>query len=138
MTGFAKYDDIQGESFGGAMAFALSFNAISVNVAERSGEFATMRANGLSHRKVANLIAGENILLTIIGIVPGLVVGYAVAAAFMASYSSDQFAFSLDMRPISLVLSALAMIGVAVLSLIPAIRAVGRLNIGEIVRERAI
>jgi putative ABC transport system permease protein len=124
--------------FGGAMAFALIFNTISVNVAERSGEFATMRANGLSHRRVASLIAGENILLTCMGIIPGLIIGYAVAAVFMQSYSSDQFSFAISMRPISLMLSALAMIVVAVLSLIPAIRAVKRLDIGAIVRERAV
>lgn len=124
--------------FGGAMAFALIFNTISVNVAERSGEFATMRANGLSHRRVAALIAGENLLLTVLGIIPGLVVGYLVAGAFMASYSNDQFNLALQMRPLSLVLSALAMLAVAALSLIPAIRAVRRIDIGAVVRERAV
>ncbi|MFA9565402.1 MAG: FtsX-like permease family protein, partial [Acidimicrobiales bacterium] len=123
--------------FGGAMAFALMYNTISVNVAERSGEFATMRANGLSHAGIARLIATENILLTVMGIVPGLIVGYLVGALFMSQFSVDAFTLSFQMKASSIVLCALAMLVVAGLSLIPAIRTVRRLDIGEVVRERA-
>jgi len=124
-------------AFGAVMAFALIFNTISVNVAERESEYATMRANGLSQRKLASLITGENLLLTALGIVPGLIVGYAVAALFMQSYSSDMFAFKLDMNWTTLVLSALAMLLVALLSVIPAIRTVQHLDISKVVRERS-
>ena len=123
--------------FGGALAFALIFNIISVNVAERSGEFASMRANGLTHRRVAALIAGETGLLTVMGIVPGLLVGYLAAVALMNSFSSPEFPISTNIRPLTYAGAALVMVIVAVLSLIPAIRAVKRINVGEIVRERA-
>jgi putative ABC transport system permease protein len=119
------------------MAFALMYNTISVNVAERSGEFATMRANGLSHAGIARLIATENVLLTLMGIVPGLIVGYVVGAFFMSQFSVDAFTLSFEMKASSIVLCAVAMLVVAGLSLIPAIRTVRRLDIGEVVRERA-
>ncbi len=124
--------------FGGAMAFALIFNTISVNVAERSTEYATLRANGLSSRSIGALITGENVLLTTIGIVPGLIVGYLAARWFMSSYTSDILQFDLEMRPTTLVLAALAMIVVALLSVIPGIRTVNRLDIASVVRERAL
>ncbi len=124
--------------FGGAMAFALIFNIISVNVAERVGEFASMRANGLTHRRVASMITGETFLLTAIGIVPGLVAGYWAAVAFMNSFSSDQFPIVAEVRPWTFVLTALGLLAVAGISLIPAVRAVKRINVGEVVRERAI
>jgi putative ABC transport system permease protein len=124
--------------FGGAMAFALIFNTISVNIAERSGEYATMRANGLSQRRIGMLITGENLLLTLIGIVPGLVIGYLAAAALMSSYTSDMLQFGLELRPSTFVFAALAMIAVTLLSMIPGIRSVGRLDIAEVVRERSI
>ena len=124
--------------FGGAMAFALIFNIISVNVSERANEFASMRANGLTHRKVASMVTGETFLLTAIGIVPGLIVGYLAAVAFMNSFSSDQFPITATVRTISFVVAALAMFVVAGLSLIPALRAIKRINVGEIVRERAV
>ncbi|MGI9624147.1 MAG: FtsX-like permease family protein [Acidimicrobiales bacterium] len=123
--------------FGGAMAFALIFNIISVNVAERSGEFASMRANGLTHRRVASLIVGETGLLTAMGIVPGLIVGYLAALAFVGSFSSAEFPISAELRPLSFVGATVAMFVVAGLSLIPALKAVKRINVGEIVRERS-
>jgi putative ABC transport system permease protein len=123
--------------FGGVMAFALIFNTISVNVAEREGEYATMRANGMSRRRVAELITGENVLLTVLGIIPGLIIGYVVAAWFMQSYSSDMFTFDLEMNPMSLVISAIAMVVVALISAWPAIRTVDRLDLATVVRERS-
>lgn len=124
--------------FGGLMAFALIFNMISVNVAERSSEYATMRANGLSQRKIAYLMTGENMLLTAIGIVPGLIIGYLVAAQFMGYYSSDMFQFDLVMSWTTLLFATLFMFLVAAISLWPGIRSVRRLDIAEVVRERAV
>ncbi|HZJ48850.1 MAG TPA: FtsX-like permease family protein, partial [Acidimicrobiia bacterium] len=124
--------------FGGAMAFALIFNTISVNVAERSTEYAMMRANGLSQARIAALITGENVLLVALGIIPGLIIGYLAAAWMMSTYSSDMIKFNLEMRPSTLILSAISMIIVALLSVIPGVRTVGRLNMVEVVRERAV
>lgn len=124
--------------FGGAMAFALIFSTISVNVVERASEYATMRANGLSRREVARLITGENLLLTALGIVPGLIVGYGVAVWFMGQYSSDLFSFDLRMRPTTPVFAAAAMFVVAALSLWPGIRSVGEIDVAEVVRERSL
>ena len=124
--------------FGGLMAFALIFNMISVNVAERSTEYATMRANGMPRRRIAALIMGENMLLTLIGIIPGLIVGYLVAAQFMSYYSSDMFQFTLEMRWSTLLFSALFMLAVAAISLWPGIRSVDRIDVASVVRERAI
>ncbi len=125
-------------AFGAAMAFSLIFNTISVNVAERSGEYASMRANGLSLHRIGALIVGENLFLTILGIIPGLVVGYFFAYAYMGSFSSDLFSFNLEMRGSTLVLSALAMVAVAALSLVPGIRSVRNLDVAAVVRERSL
>ena len=124
--------------FGGALAFALIFNIVSVNVAERTSEFASMRANGLTYRKVANMINGEVFLLVILGIVPGLFIGYLAAVAFMNSFSSPEFAITAQLRPATYVGATIAMLVVAGLSLIPALRAIKRINVGEIVRERSV
>ncbi|MGA7226734.1 MAG: FtsX-like permease family protein [Acidimicrobiia bacterium] len=122
---------------GGALAFALMFNTISVNVAERSGEFATMRANGLSHANIARLVATENVLLTVLGLIPGVLIGYWSGAFFLSAFSNDVFILDFYMSPLSIAGTALALLLVAGLSLIPALRTVRRLDIGKVVRERA-
>ena len=68
---------------------------------------------------------------------PGILVGLAAGAWFMGQYSNDTFALTFAMRPISVAVCALVILGVAVLSLVPAIRTVRRLDIAEVVRERS-
>jgi putative ABC transport system permease protein len=123
--------------FGGAMAFALIFNIISVNVSERSAEFASMRANGLTYRQVAALIVGETALLVTIGIAPGLIAGYAAAVAFMNTFSTDQFPIEVTVRWFVFAGASAAMFVAAGLSLLPALRAVKRIDVGQMVRERS-
>lgn len=125
-------------ALGGAMAFALMYNAISVNVAERTIEFATMRANGLSHRSIAGLIAFENIMLTAMGVIPGTILGYLVGIFFMRQFSVDAFTLDFAMKPTSIAISIVALIGAASLSLIPAVRRIRRIDLGATVRERAV
>lgn len=124
--------------FGGTLAFALIFNTMSVNLAERAGEMATMRANGLSRRQAAALVLGENLLLTAIAIPPGLWLGTLAADALMASYSTDVFVFRAYIAPLTYALSALAMFVVTLLSLWPGLRVTDRLDIGTVVRQRSI
>ncbi len=123
--------------FGGAMAFALLFNAMTSNIAERVVEVATLRAAGARHRTLARMITAENVLMTLLGIGPGLLIGYELARLFMAQFDNDQFDFSLQMRASTLVFAALAILIVALLSQLPGLRAVRRLDVAEVVRERA-
>ncbi|MFV1971964.1 MAG: FtsX-like permease family protein, partial [Acidimicrobiia bacterium] len=114
------------------------FNTISVNIAERSGEFATLKANGMADRTIAWMIVGENLLLTAFGIVPGALLGIWISGLFMTSYNNDSFTFELTIRPLTIAVAVLAMFAVAALSMVPGVRSVRRLDIGGVVRERAV
>jgi putative ABC transport system permease protein len=123
--------------FGGAMAFTLIFNAMAVNISERSREVATLLAIGTRRRTISLLITVENLAVTLLGIPIGLVAGYWVSSLAMATFQSDMFAFTLYMRPRTLALSALAVVMVALLSGWPGLRALRRLDIPAIVKERS-
>ncbi len=122
---------------GGILAFALIYNTLVASISERAIEIAVLRTLGMPSRTISRLITGENMLLTAIGLVPGLLIGYLVSAVFMASFSSDMFRFDLQVRPTTLLLTALAIVVTGLLSQIPALRAVRNLELGRIVRERA-
>jgi putative ABC transport system permease protein len=123
---------------GGVLAFALIYNTMSANIHERSVELGVMRALGLSRRSIGAMVTGQNVLLTAIGLIPGLALGWLLAAVFMASFSSDMFSFELRMRPTTFLFTAAAILVVALLSQLPALRAVARLDLGHIVRERSV
>jgi len=124
--------------FGGVMAYSLMFNTVSMNVSERSTEFAALKASGMPDRTIAWMVAGENLLLTAIGIVPGVALGMWVSAKFIESFNNDAFTFSLSVRPLTIVVAVLSMFVVALLSLIPGVRSIRRLEIGTVIRERAV
>ncbi len=121
---------------GGILAFALIYNTLVASISERATEIAVLRTLGMPSSTISRLITGENLLLTVIGLVPGLVIGYVVSAVFMASFSSDMFRFDLEMQPTTLLFTSLAIIVTGLLSQVPAMRAVRHLELGRIVRER--
>jgi putative ABC transport system permease protein len=122
---------------GAILAFALIYNTLVASISERATEISVLRTLGMPSRTISRLITGENLLLTAIGLVPGLIVGYLVSAEYMASFSSDMFQFDLHMRPTTLLLTAIAIIITGLLSQIPAMRQVRHMELGRIVRERA-
>jgi putative ABC transport system permease protein len=124
-------------ALGAVMAFAIIFTTMSVTIVERSREVATLRTAGVRRRAIATLVAGENLLVTLLGVVPGLAVGVLGGRAFLSSYSNDQFRLDLVVRPLTLVVSALALLVVAGFSQWPGLRAVTRLDLARAVRERS-
>jgi len=124
-------------AFGAAMAFALIFNAMSVNIAERTREVGTLMAVGVDRSTVSRLITAENLAVALVGIPIGLVAGYWVSAAALASFESDMFRLSLDMRPTTLIFSALAMLVVAYLSQRPGLAAIRRMDLTRIIKDRS-
>ena len=67
--------------FGGAMAFALLYNVIQSNLAERSVEVATLRAAGMPFATLARMITLENAVVAAIGIIPGCLIAYELAVS---------------------------------------------------------
>ena len=123
--------------FGGAMAFALLYNVIQSNLAERAVEVATLRAAGMPFSTLARMITTENVIVAAIGLVPGCLIAYWVAKLYMGQFSTDWFSFSVRTHPSTFVLSALAILAVALLSELPGLRAVKRLDVAAVVRERS-
>ena len=123
--------------FGGAMAFALIFNAMSVNIAERRREVATLLAVGTDRRTISRLITTENLIVAAMGIPIGLVAGYYLSKAAMGTFSSDMFSFDLYVEPMTFVWASLAIVVVALVSQIPGLRAVRRISIPQVIKERA-
>jgi len=124
--------------FGGLLAFGIIFNTMSVNLAERTVEVATLKASGMTDRRLAGLVSLENVIVTLLGIVPGLAIGYLTAAQFMAAYDNDQFSFTLQMQPRTMLVSAAVILAVTLLSQWPGLRAIRRLDVASVVRERAV
>ncbi|WP_061961517.1 FtsX-like permease family protein [Demequina flava] len=122
---------------GTVLALAVMYVTMSVNVVERTNELATMRAAGVPLRKVAGAVATENLLATIIAIPFGLVLGVWAAAQFLASFSDDLFTLEPAWGVWTLPAAAAGVLLAALISQWPASRAIKKVDIARVVRERA-
>lgn len=116
-------------AFAVAMAFAVLFNAMTINVLEREREYATMRAIGARPTLIARLLATEAIVLWAIALLPGLVLGTWIAARLGDVIAADLFTLDVRATPLSYVLAAGGVLAIALLSLALPLRRVARLDL---------
>lgn len=122
---------------GAALAFAVIYVTMSVNLAERSTELATLRAAGVSTPRLTAALATENLTATTVALPAGLAAGAATAWVFLRSFNSDLFTLNFWLDWSTLALAALAVLGAAAMSQLPAVRLVNKVDVARVVRERA-
>ncbi len=84
-----------------ALAFVVLYNLSNTNISERIREIATIKVLGFYDKEVSSYIYRESTILTAIGIVLGLVVGYFLEGYVIKTCEVDLIMFSADIRPIS-------------------------------------
>ncbi|TDD31304.1 ABC transporter permease [Actinomadura sp. KC06] len=124
-------------AFGGLLAFTVLFATLSVNLADRGTELATLRAAGVGRRRLDRLVTAENLLVVAAGTVPGLVAGRLATGAFLGAFDSDLMSLHTGIRPATFAWSALAVLAVAWLAQRPGLRGLARSDLAALVRERA-
>ena len=125
-------------AFAVVMAAALLFNAMSANVAERSVELGTLHAAGIARGVLARLVAVENLLLTAVGIPLGLISGTLLARWFMANYETDGYRWALRMQTSTFAFIVAGIVAASLVAQLPVLRALRRIDVARIVRERAL
>ena len=59
-----------------SLSFVVLYNLSNINITERKREIATLKVLGFSNKEVDNYITRENLILTLLGIIPGFGLGY--------------------------------------------------------------
>ncbi len=114
------------------MAGAVIFNTITVNVLERQRELATMRTLGQSRGWLMGLITLENMLIGLLSLVPGIGLGIATTyQLFQVFNQSGDFYIPFYIAPQSYIIVTLLIFGTALLSQIPAMHKVNRMDLAE-------
>lgn len=123
---------------GAILALTVIYVTMTVNIAERTTELATLRAAGVSTRRIAGLLATENVAAVLLAIPIGLAAGVLAAWAALQAFHSDLFSIQLRLGWPTLLAAGLAVVAASLVSQLPAVRAVRRLDIARVVRERAL
>ena len=89
-----------------ALAFVVLYNLTNINIAERVREIATFKVLGFDNRETSSFIYKENIVLTLLGIVVGLVLGVFLTSFIVQTVEIDNIMFGREIHPTSFIYAA--------------------------------
>ncbi len=90
-----------------ALSFVVLYNLSNINITERKREIATLKVLGFYNKEVDNYITRENLILTILGIIPGCVLGYFLMFITIGTVEMENTRFLRTIAPISYLYSGI-------------------------------
>jgi putative ABC transport system permease protein len=117
--------------FGAALAFVVVYTTFTANVTERTREIATMRTIGEDNVRLTVMITLENLAIAIAAIPLGLWLGTQAANAMFLYFDIEGFELRAYIYPESIVQICVLMVAVVLLSEIPPVRRIFRLDLAE-------
>ncbi|MCM1144861.1 MAG: FtsX-like permease family protein [Blautia sp.] len=115
----------------GSLAFIVLYNLTNINITERIREIATIKVLGFYAKETADYVFRENMALTALGAVVGLLLGKWLHWLVMYYVRIDMLSFKTLVRPISYLWSLLLTFCFAVFVDIAMYRKLERINMAE-------
>lgn len=91
----------------GLLAFIVLYNLNNINITERRRELATLKVLGFYDGELAAYVYRENVILTILGVLFGLVLGTVLHFFVMRTIETEYVMFGLEIHFLSYLFSAL-------------------------------
>lgn len=91
----------------GLLAFVVLYNLSNVNIGERIRELATIKVLGFYDKEVYSYVTRETVILTLIGLLLGLVGGYFLSYFIIDTCETNMLRFNKIVEPVSFVYSAI-------------------------------
>lgn len=89
----------------GMLAFVVLYNLSNINISERVRELATIKVLGFYDREVTSYVYRENVVLTIIGAILGIGIGYFLNDFIITTCEVDLVMFARVIKPLSYILA---------------------------------
>lgn len=99
----------------GALNFIVLYNLTNINIQERKSEIATIKVLGFRRKEVYDYIFRENILLSVIGSLVGMVFGYALHQFIVRTVELDMTMFVRNLTWSSYLIAACITLGFTML-----------------------
>ncbi|MCC6497009.1 MAG: FtsX-like permease family protein [Propionibacteriaceae bacterium] len=131
MMGFMDFYQGLLLGFGLAMAFVVVYNTLNANVTERTREIGTMRTIGEGAGRIAWMVTLENLMLGLAAAPLGVWLGLRTADLLYSQLSSEAFTLTAYIKPSSIGVILAGLLAVMLLSEIPPILRILRLNLAE-------
>lgn len=114
----------------------LIYNISMIGLRERVTEFGTLMVLGETGREIGRMLLFEQGVYFILGILSGIPGSFAMKALMEAMMASESYTIHMDVPPSSYGKAFLVCLGISLLSLAAELRAVGRVRLTDILKER--
>jgi len=125
-------------AFGLILTLAVLLNAVNVNLGERRQELAILRSLGITRREIARTVTLENLSIVIAGLLVGVPLGRAVGFRMSAMWNTAVFGMLPQVRPLSYVAGTAGLLAIVWLAQIPGLRAVQRVDLGQVSKSQSL
>ena len=124
--------------FGIIMASSLVFNTSTINIMEREQEVATMLTLGVPQWKASLSLTLENVMMGLLGLIPGYIAARIVMGQAMKLYENELFSFTPAISVWTFVITGVLVIALMVLSEFPSLRHIHNLDLAESTKRRSL
>ncbi|HKI85498.1 MAG TPA: FtsX-like permease family protein [Thermoanaerobaculia bacterium] len=122
--------------FAAVIASGMVYNGARIALSERGRELASLRVLGFYRAEVTKMLLGEQALLTLLAIAPGLALGYALCALMVLRFQSELFRIPLVVSVTTLAFATLTVAVAASLSALAVRRRIHRLDLIQVLKTR--
>ena len=96
--------------FSSVLAITVLYNLTTINISERVREIATLKVLGFNDKEISMYVYRETIILTIFGIIIGLILGIGLNAFVLTVAETDEIIFAKEIHYLSYILAIIIMI----------------------------
>ncbi|SNS50669.1 putative ABC transport system permease protein [Anaerovirgula multivorans] len=122
--------------FGGILGFAIVYNVTIISISERIMEFSSLRVLGFDKKEIYKMVTRENGLMTFLGILLGMPLGYAMSVGMVSSLAMDMITIPVIINPSSYVITAIATMFFVTIAQLATIRKIYKLNFMDALKNR--
>ena len=97
-------------AFSSFLAITVLYNLTIININERKREIATLKVLGFKDNEVSSYVYRETIILTIVGIIVGIFLGFSLNTFVLMIAETDEILFIKTIKPLSYILSFIIII----------------------------
>jgi len=122
--------------FGGILGFAIVYNITTVSINERLMEFSSLRVMGFEKKEIFRMITRENALMTVVGIILGIPIGYGMIKALETSISTEIYTIPAIILPSTYVIALIATLIFVAIAQLATYRKIHNLNFMDALKNR--
>ena len=122
--------------FAGVITFGVLYNAARISLQERHRELGALRVLGFTHGEVSQVLVGENMLLVLLGLAPGVALGAFFSWAMTKAYESDLYRFPFVLLPETVLKTAAVTVFFALLANFVVLRPLRDMDLVDVLKAR--